>query len=128
MPTCIRAKRPADSGNAWPDDGDNLHGQDFRSAKRTGDGLARADRCGAATRKRPNVDLLGIVGTEPIQPLGLDTLLISRVADGSYQAAGTGALAEFAEPASDRQLKSQASQIVTSGATHIITNGATHES
>ncbi len=48
---------------------------------------------------------LNVLGTEKglalASKLGLDTLLISRVADGGYKAAGTGVLAELADPASE---------------------------
>lgn len=48
---------------------------------------------------------LNVLGTEKglalASKLGLNTLLISRVADGGYKAAGTGLLTELADPASE---------------------------
>ena len=61
-----------------------------------------ADDCMTADGWATALNVLGSdEGLKLAEKLGLDTLLISRVADGSYQAAGTGALAEFAEPASE---------------------------
>ncbi len=60
-----------------------------------------ADDCMTADGWATALNVLGTdEGFKLAEKLGLDALLISRVADGSYNAAGTGALAQFAKPAS----------------------------
>jgi thiamine biosynthesis lipoprotein len=49
-------------------------------------------------------------GLELATKLGLDTLMISRTADGGYKAVGTGALAELADPASESTTQVAANQ------------------
>lgn len=60
-----------------------------------------ADDCMTADGWATALNVLGTdEGFKLAEKLCLDALLISRVADGSYNAAGTGALAQFAKPAS----------------------------
>lgn len=70
-----------------------------------------ADDCMTADGWATALNVLGAdEGLELATKLGLDTLMISRTADGGYKAVGTGALAELADPASESTTQVAANQ------------------